>query len=162
MTKGHFGHQGENGQVLKHPQPPPLHVPALNMLLAKAVLFTLLGYPCICSQRIQMSSRLFMLSHLNKQFYTEQYCASSQHCSLKKTLWQLLRNDHWSNFYWLNLCCCCFLCQVAVIWIRVFTELPFVHHHHLESVRYGGICGFHCNFWTSVKHKCLPLFLRGS
>ncbi len=23
LTKGHFGHQGENGQVLKHPQPPP-------------------------------------------------------------------------------------------------------------------------------------------
>ncbi len=29
MTKGHFWHQGEKGQVLKHPPPPPLHVPAL-------------------------------------------------------------------------------------------------------------------------------------
>ncbi len=29
MTKGHFGHHVAKGQVLKHPPPPPLHVPAL-------------------------------------------------------------------------------------------------------------------------------------
>ncbi len=27
LTKGHFGHHGAKGQVLKHPPPPPLHVP---------------------------------------------------------------------------------------------------------------------------------------
>ncbi len=27
LTKGHFGHHGEKGQVLKHPPHPPLHVP---------------------------------------------------------------------------------------------------------------------------------------
>ncbi len=29
LTKGHIGHQGEKGQVLKHPLNPPLHAPAL-------------------------------------------------------------------------------------------------------------------------------------
>ncbi len=27
LIKGHFGHHGAKGQVLKHPPPPPLHVP---------------------------------------------------------------------------------------------------------------------------------------
>ncbi len=52
----------------------------LNMELAK-VLFTLLRYLSIRSQHIQMFSQLFKLSHLNKQFYTEQYCTSFQHAS---------------------------------------------------------------------------------
>ncbi len=51
----------------------------LNMLLAKVVLLILLRYSSICSQHIQMLFQLFKLSHLNKQFYIEQYCTTSQH-----------------------------------------------------------------------------------
>ncbi len=56
---------------------------SLNMSLAKVVLFTLsitqVLYSSICSQYIKMFSQLFKLNHLNKQFYLEQYCPSSQH-----------------------------------------------------------------------------------
>ncbi len=31
LTKGHFGHHVAKGQVLKHPPPPPLHVPARRL-----------------------------------------------------------------------------------------------------------------------------------
>ncbi len=50
-----------------------------SMSLEKVVLLTLLRYSSMCSQHIQMFFQLFKLSLLNKQFYIEQYCTSSQH-----------------------------------------------------------------------------------
>ncbi len=94
----------------------------LNMSLAKVVWFTLLRYSSICSQHTQMFSQLFRSSHLNKPFYIEHHCTSSQHAlRLENILCKLLlKYYHCFKCYWFNLCCCCCChCQLAVTWIRL-------------------------------------------
>ncbi len=92
-------------------------------------MFLLLCWPYIdiFSESVQMFSQLSILSHLNKQLY---YCASSQHAlHLEKIMWQLIQNDNFFTFWWLDLCCsCCCHCCLAAIWFRVhiFGELTFV------------------------------------
>ncbi len=117
MTKGHFGHQGEKGQVLKHPPPLSLHVPAVWHLFTRQENkknFAIVQRKTIAAVCHKMTAlglvislkQPLVINCLNKSMSNQpnfrNFPGSKSRCLLIFFWWKPKYLLQWMNIYWVR------------------------------------------------------------